>query len=96
MRIISANKAENCIDGDFVYKYKFDCAWTKESIQELKVLGQLKYYGSFPKPMFQLILSDGTSVKGVQGTDECRVIYNRDDFDETKKRLENRFEDIFS
>jgi hypothetical protein len=84
---------ENCIDGDFVYQYDFDSRWTKDSIQALRELGQLKYYASFPKPMFQLICTDGTFVKGVQGLNECRVIYSKNVPDEAKRQFEKRLDD---
>ena len=93
MKITREDKLENCFDGDFVIQYTFDSQWTNEAIQALKVLGQLKYYKSFPKPMFQLTCPDGIFVKGVQGLSECRVIYNRGGSDEARKRFERSFED---
>ena len=68
---------ENCFEGDFVFKYVFDTAWTKEAIKNMEALGELRYYESFPRPMFQVKCSDGTIIKGVQGTGECRVIFPR-------------------
>jgi len=75
--IVKCNKVENCFEGDFIINCIFDTAWTKGSIYALKALGQLRYYDSFPKPMFQLISGNGIIVKGVQGLGECKVIYNR-------------------
>ena len=93
MKITHKDKLANCFDGDFVVQYTFDSPWTKDAILSLKALGQLTYYDSFPKPMFQLACADGIFVKGVQGTSECKVIYNRDDPEEAKERFEERFED---
>jgi hypothetical protein len=91
MRIIAKDILENCLDGDFVIQYTFDVIWSKDAIQALGALGQLKYYASFPKPMFQLTCPDGSFIKGVQGTSECRVIYARDMSEDDKMRLENSF-----
>ena len=93
MKIIKRDNLENCFDSDFVVKYTFDSVWTKDAILGLKCLGQLKYYSSFPKPMFQLTCSGGIFVKGVQGLNECNIIYGRDDVEETNKLFEKHFED---
>ena len=94
MKIIAREKIENCFEGDYVAKYIFDCQWTKENIHALRELGHFRYYGSFPKPMFQIICFDGSIIKGVQGTCECRVIHARAGPDEADRRPEDRFEDI--
>jgi hypothetical protein len=79
MKITGWKKMENCIGGEFVFICFFDAEWTKERIQALAALGALKYYGSFPRPMFQLKCPDGTIVKGVQSAHQCRVIFPRDE-----------------
>lgn len=94
MKVILKEELENCFDGDFVIKFSFDTQWIKETIQSLKALGQLTYYESFPKPMFQLECPDGSFIKGVQGTNECRVIYARDLTSEDRIVFNKRFEEI--
>ena len=91
MKIVSGQKQENCFDGDFVYIYTFDAEWTKEKIMALGASGNLQYYGSFPKPMFNVRFSGGTTMKGVEGTKECRVIFTRDEPQKAKKLFEETF-----
>jgi hypothetical protein len=92
VKIITGDKMENCLEGDFVYKYTFDRIWTKEAISEnMETLGQLQYYESFPKPMFITRCSDGTIIKGVHGTDECRVIFPRNALEKAKSYFEEVF-----
>ena len=91
MRIIAEEKIENCFEHEFVFKYVFDAKWTKETIKAMEALGKLRYYESFPKPMFHLTFLDSTIVKGVQDTDECRVTFPRVGTTEAKKRFEKIF-----
>jgi len=91
MKIVSGQKLENCFDGDFVFGYVFNTKWTKDEVMALKAHGQLRYYDSFPRPMFSVRFPDGTIMKGVEGTPDCRLIFNRDE-PETAKKL---FEEIF-
>jgi hypothetical protein len=94
VKVIARDILENCFEGDFVVNYTFDTSWTKDTIYALKPLGQLKYYETFPRPMFQVTSSGGHFIKGVQGTCECRVIYARDETDENSKNFEKRFEEL--
>jgi len=94
MKITNKEKKDNCFDGDFVSQVSFDEVWTKEAILRLEVLGNLKYYESFPRPMFQLNCPCGSFIKGVQGTNDCRIIHARNSTSETRERLLNRFEEI--
>jgi len=95
MRIISGKKIENCFENEFIYKYTFDTVWTNETIERVKMLGHIKIYDSFPRPMFQVKCYDGTTIKGVRGTDECRVVFPRDGPSEAKNNFEKRCEEIF-
>ena len=92
MKIIARERAENCLDGEFAVKYVFDAPWTREMIQALGTLGRLRYYDSFPRPMFHLACPDGSIVKGVQGVGECRVIYARDGSGAAGTHFKERFE----
>ena len=96
MKMIAKDKMENCFEGDFMVKYTFDTPWTKDIIRSLETLGKLKYYESFPRPMFQLTCLDGIFVKGVQGAYECRVIYARGGYEGSEKLFEKRFEEIIN
>ena len=91
MRIVTEEKLENCFESEFVFKYIFDRQWTKETIGNIGTLGELSYYATFPRPMFQVRCFDGTIIKGVQGTGECRVIFPRNNTVEAKKHFEEVF-----
>ena len=91
MKIVAQKRLDNCFESDFVFKYFFETCWTEDGIKELEVFGHLRYYHSFPRPMFHIQCVDGTNIKGVQGTDECRVLFARDNPCEAKKRFEEHF-----
>jgi len=94
MKIIECKKMENCFDGDFVFKYYFDTYWTKEYIKMMKAFGELRYYESFPKPMFQINCTDGTVIKGLQTEKECRIIFSRINPVSAQKSFETKFYEI--
>ncbi len=96
MKIIETDNADNCFDGDFVVKYKFDTALCKEDILSLKQLGAFQYYGSFPKPLFRLTCANGIFVTGVQGSNECKVIYGRERTQEEREVFAREFERVLN
>jgi hypothetical protein len=91
MKIIDCKKAENCLDGEFIYKYYLDTQWTKESIKKLGLFGTLRYYESFPKPMFQVGCPDGTVIKGLESEKEFRIIFPRSNPAFAKENFEAQF-----
>jgi hypothetical protein len=95
VKITGREKIENCVKGEFVYKYFFDSVWTKESILNMASLGGLKYYESFPRPMFKVVRPDGTIIKGVLSADKCRVIFPRSGADAAALKFETRMREIF-
>jgi hypothetical protein len=91
MKIIDCKKAENCLEGEFIYKYYFDTEWNKELIKSMEGFGLLRYYESFPKPMFQIGCPDGTIIKGLESEKECRIIFPRRDPAPAKENFEAQF-----
>ena len=96
MKIVSREKAENCFDGEFVFKYIFDTGWTDEAIRMMETIGVLRYYESFPRPMFQVNCPDGTIIKGLQHGQECRIIFPRASPTAARERFETEFGKISS
>jgi hypothetical protein len=96
MRIIGSEKMENCFDSEFVFKYFLDTGWTEETIQTMEALGTLRYYKSFPRPMFQVTCPDGSIIKGLERDAECRVIFSRMDPAASRKEFETRFAEAFA
>jgi hypothetical protein len=96
MKLIETEKQEHCVSGGFVFKYRFDGEWNKERISAMSHLGQLQYYGLFPRPLYQIRCSDGTLVKGVESVTEFRVVFPRKNPKEAeadfKKRLQGLIE----
>ena len=74
MKITGIVKLEDCFDGSSVYSFQFDRPWTREIIQQLSELGELDYFGDFPRPFFRIRGIGGLQMKGVEGLDHCRVV----------------------
>lgn len=94
MRIIEKEKTDNCFNESFEYRYRFDCVFTKDNIQMLSCLGDLRYYDTFPIPMFCVNNLHGQIIKGVEGSNECRIIYNRNTINTDMDIFERHFEQI--
>lgn len=92
MKIRACEKAENCFDGEFIFQYYFDTHWTKEYIMMLEELGSLRYYESFPRPMFQLNCADGTIIKGLENAKECKAIFPRSNPAVARENFEKRLQ----
>ncbi len=88
MNILERKKIEDCFDGSSVYGYVFDTKWTRETIHELRSLGELEYFPDFPRPFFRLRGEGGLQVKGVEGENNCRVIFPR----QKKEVVQENFE----
>ena len=96
MKIVECKKAENCLEGEFIYRYYFDTNWTKETIEIMEAFGALRYYESFPKPMFQVRCINGTVIKGLQDEKECQTILPRRDPEIAKESFETWFQKALS
>lgn len=90
MKLTGIEKMENCISGEFVYKYFFDREWERETIKVIAALGTMKYYGDFPRPLFEIKCPDGTILKGVESAREFRVIFPRKSGDQEREAFKER------
>ena len=96
MKITGCEKMENCFDSEFVFKYLFDANWTEEAIHTMEAFGTLRYYKSFPRPMFQVSCPDGAIIKGLEQDAECRVIFPRTNPAAAREDFETRFGKTFA
>ena len=96
MNIIASNKIENCLSGESVFNYQVDANWSVETIVLLEELGRLRYYNSYPTPMFHVSCSDGTFIKGIEGASEFKVIFDKNNHGKAKERFEKLFRKVFS
>ncbi len=91
MKILEVKKVEDCFDGSTIYGYSFDEKWTRETIFQLKAMGELDYFPDFPRPFFRVRGKDGLQIKGVEGEDNCRAIYPQKQKEVRKQEFENLF-----
>ncbi|GHV41684.1 hypothetical protein AGMMS49546_18120 [Spirochaetia bacterium] len=94
MKLTGVEKVENCIAGDFVYRYFFDGPWKKKGIQIMAGTGNIKYYADFPRPLYEVRFSDGTILKGVESEREFRVIFKRGSGDLEREAFQKRCGEI--
>ncbi len=91
MRIVSSTKVEDCFDGSVVYEYEFDATWDEDAVKDLARFGELEYFSDFPRPLFRVRSAGGMFVKGVSGSNRCRVIFSRKGKEEQKAAFEEVF-----
>lgn len=91
MKILAAQRIEDCFDGSRVYRYQFDQRWSAQSIHCLGQLGELQYFPDFPRPYFRLRTRQGAHVSGLGDDDACRVVYPHKDQDQLKREMESWF-----
>ncbi|RJP26471.1 MAG: hypothetical protein C4527_15015 [Candidatus Omnitrophota bacterium] len=91
MKITEIKKIEDCFDGSTVYGYTFDAVWTQDRIQQFRTLGNLDYFPDFPRPFFRVCQKNGVQIKGIQGDNNCRVIYPQKQKEVRKKEFEEAF-----
>ena len=95
MNIKCSRKLEDCFDGSLVILYSFETVWTRESIMSLKAMGEIDYYPDFPRPFFRLQCKNGLQVKGVEGDDQCRAVFPREQKEVIQQQFERFFEETF-
>ena len=89
MRIVCRSKLEDCFDGSAVYSYEFADPWDEPRIRALARLGKLDYFADFPRPLFRVASDSGLFIKGLVGTNQCRVILPRVDREIVMRHFEN-------
>lgn len=77
MRIVDRVKIEDCFDGSSIFVYTIDLPWTQQRAGRLAILGEYRYHGEFPRPLFKVRTKKGLFVDGVEGANECRVVLPR-------------------
>jgi hypothetical protein len=92
VRIDEVTKLEDCFDGSAVFRYGFDRPWSREAIQELRVLGTLDFFPDFPRPFFRLRTAGGLQARGVEGERCCQVVLPASG----REREKSAFEESFS
>lgn len=92
MRITAKKKIEDCFDGSSIYIYWFDTRLTAVFIRSLDFLGELEYFPDFPRPFFRLHSKEGLQIKGVEGEDNCRVIFPGKGREVIERKLNEHFQ----
>jgi hypothetical protein len=91
VKIVNVVPVDDCFDGNIVFRYWFNNAWTKDSLATLAVFGKLEYFPDFAKPFFRVVNCNGFQIKGVEGDCSCLVILPMGQKDSFKFEFENNF-----
>ncbi|SDF35419.1 hypothetical protein [Sporomusa acidovorans] len=92
MQHYECKKVENCFGGTYVYEYRLGIKNSEEFLEGFKPLAAIKYYKNFPRPFFQAVFTDGTTVKGVIADSVIKVSFPENDALESKQSFETVLE----
>lgn len=92
MQHYECKKVENCFGGTHVYEYRLGIKTAEEFLEGFKPLTSIKYYKKFPRPFFQAVFADGTTVKGVIADSVIKVSFPDSDALENKQNFETVLE----
>lgn len=87
MKIVEEIKLEDCFDGSSVFRLKFDSVIEQAFVMGFRDLGKLDYFKDFPRPFFKVSMDNRIILKGVEGEDNCQVIYPRHGKEEARSEL---------
>jgi len=94
MRITAIKDIDECIGKSWMKEVVFESPITGEQIIALGSFGKLEFHDSFQRPLFRLDMSDGTIVKGVQGSCSLWLIPNRRNIAESVRRFQELVEQV--
>lgn len=75
MKVIRVKAMDDCLDRVATKEFTFSNAATQDWIRSLEALGELEYYGHFPRPFYRLTAKGEFIIKGVEGNDKCQVVF---------------------
>lgn len=88
MRWVECKRVENCFVSTHMYAYYLDIKISEEFVQAFTAFGVLAFYKNFPRPFFKVILTDGTTVKGVLNDTVIKAQYPDNDPQKSKQNFE--------
>ncbi|MBP2663308.1 MAG: hypothetical protein H6Q71_1256 [Firmicutes bacterium] len=94
MQQYECKKVENCFSGAHIYEYRLTIKVKEEFIEGFADSSSIKYHRNFPRPCFQVELSDGTTIKGVISDTVIRVNFPASNPQESKANFEIVLEDL--
>lgn len=83
-----AKKVENCFGGSNIYEYRLGIRADERFLEAIGTIGTLKIFRNFPRPFFQTVLADGTTVKGVIADRIIKVNFATSNPAESKQKFE--------
>ena len=66
---------DDCLDRVATKEFTFSNPVTRGWIHMLEALGELEYYGHFPRPFYRLTAKTEFIIKGIEGNDKCQVVF---------------------
>ena len=77
MKVIAKKRVEECLDGTIIKEFRLNTVVTKELIHFLGTMGNLDYYGHFPRPFYRITQRGAFILKGVEGNATFQVLFIR-------------------
>lgn len=94
MKKYECKKIENCFSGTHIYEYRLPLKVKEEIIECFGAFGSIKYYTNFPRPCFQVVTKNGTTIKGVITDSVIKVSFLAGNPQESKEQFELFLEEL--
>ncbi|MDR1702191.1 MAG: hypothetical protein LBR56_05405, partial [Sporomusaceae bacterium] len=88
MKQYECKKVENCFGGTNVYEYRLPIRADDQFLDRIAAISSLKYFKNFPRPFFQALFPNNTTVKGVISDYVIKVYFQGTDPQEDKETFE--------
>nr|WP_139164512.1 hypothetical protein [Dendrosporobacter quercicolus]NSL49886.1 hypothetical protein [Dendrosporobacter quercicolus DSM 1736]SDM94272.1 hypothetical protein SAMN04488502_10950 [Dendrosporobacter quercicolus] len=96
MNTFEGKKVENCFGGTHIYEYRLPVRTGDTFLERLGRLGKLDCRRNLPRPYFQALLPEGTTVKGVIDDQVIKVSFPSPDPAGGKQKFEELLRDLIA
>lgn len=86
--LYECRKKENCFSGAQVYEYRLLAGGNEALLNILGTVGELTIKMHFPRPFFQVVFEDGTTVNGILQDNIMKAVFPEKQWQDSRLRWE--------
>ena len=94
--LYECRKKENCFSGAQVYEYRLFAGGNEVLLDILGTVGDLTIKMHFPRPFFQVVFADGTTVSGILQDNVMKAVFPEKKWQDSRRCWETLLAAILS
>lgn len=94
--LYECRKKENCFSGAQVYEYRLVAGCNEALLEALGTVGDLTVKTHFPRPFFQVVFEDGTTVSGILQDNVMKAVFPENKWQDSRMCWETLLAAILS